>query len=91
MGVIKEIAKLLESESSLNLRVVGHTDADGDDGYNQKLSLERANAVKEVLVSGYGIAAARLSTEGKGESEPVADNNSASGKANNRRVEFVKN
>ncbi len=90
MGVIKEIAKLLQTESSINLRVVGHTDADGDDGYNQRLSLDRARAVKDVLVSGYGISQSRLSPEGKGESEPVADNNTASGKANNRRVEFIK-
>jgi len=66
---------------------VGHTDAVGSDAYNQKLSLRRAEAVKAYLVS-KGIEANRIYTEGKGKKQPVADNNSAEGRAKNRRVEI---
>ena len=66
---------------------VGHTDSVGSDAYNQRLSLARAESVKAYLVS-QGIPAARIKTEGKGESQPVADNASADGRAKNRRVEI---
>jgi len=90
LGIIKAIAQLLTAEPSVQVKVVGHTDSDGDDAFNMQLSLDRANAVKNVLVSTYAVDAQRLSTEGKGEQEPVGDNTSTSGKANNRRVEFIK-
>jgi OOP family OmpA-OmpF porin len=64
---------------------VGHTDSIGSDAYNQKLSLRRAEAVKAHLVS-KGVEASRVYTEGKGETQPVADNKSAEGRAKNRRV-----
>ena len=64
---------------------VGHTDSVGSDAYNQKLSLRRAAAVKAYLVS-KGVDAARVYTEGKGETQPVADNKTADGRAKNRRV-----
>jgi OmpA-OmpF porin, OOP family len=66
---------------------VGHTDADGSDAMNQKLSVRRAEAVKAYLVS-KGIEANRIYTEGKGEKQPVADNKTKDGKAKNRRVEI---
>jgi OOP family OmpA-OmpF porin len=74
----------------LNLEViiaVGHTDAIGGDAYNQKLSVRRAEAVKEYMVS-KGIERNRVYTEGKGEKQPVADNTAAEGRAKNRRVEI---
>ena len=66
---------------------VGHTDSVGTDAYNQKLSVRRAEAVKAYLVS-KGIEKNRVYTEGKGEKQPVADNNTAAGRAKNRRVEI---
>jgi OOP family OmpA-OmpF porin len=75
---------------SINLEViiaVGHTDSVGNEAYNQKLSVRRAEAVKAFLIS-KGIEANRVYTEGKGEKQPVADNKSADGRAKNRRVEI---
>jgi OOP family OmpA-OmpF porin len=74
----------------MNLEVViavGHTDSIGSDSYNQKLSIRRAEAVKAYLVS-KDIEANRVYTEGKGEKQPVADNKTAGGRAQNRRVEI---
>jgi OOP family OmpA-OmpF porin len=65
--------------------VEGHTDSTGADAYNQALSERRANAVLKYLVDA-GVPAARLSARGFGESEPVADNDTAEGRAQNRRV-----
>lgn len=90
MGIIRQIYQVLQQDASINLKIVGHTDADGDDGANMTLSKNRAEAVKNALVNVYGIDGGRLSTEGKGESDPVADNTSAEGKSQNRRVEFIK-
>ena len=76
--------------NGVNLEViiaVGHTDSMGTDQYNDKLSLRRAEAVKAYLLS-KGIEANRVYTEGKGEKQPVADNKTAEGRAQNRRVEI---
>jgi len=67
--------------------VSGHTDSNGSDEANQQLSLGRAQAVREYLVS-QGVEASRISAEGRGESEPLADNKTPEGRANNRRVEI---
>jgi OOP family OmpA-OmpF porin len=75
---------------AVNLEVViaiGHTDSIGTNAYNQKLSVRRANAVKAYLVS-KGIEANRIYTEGKGETQPVADNRTKEGRAKNRRVDI---
>lgn len=67
---------------------VGHTDSVGSDEYNQKLSIKRAEAVKAYLVGNGGIPNNRVYTEGKGKKQPVADNKTADGRAQNRRVEI---
>jgi OmpA-OmpF porin, OOP family len=94
-SVLKPEAKakmddLVGKTSGVNLEViiaVGHTDSVGGDGYNQKLSISRADAVKGYLV-GKGVEKNRIYTEGKGEKNPVADNKTAEGRAKNRRVEI---
>ncbi|CAM4158892.1 OmpA family protein [Zobellia nedashkovskayae] len=90
MGIIRQIYQVLQQDEAIQLKIVGHTDADGDDTKNMKLSQNRAEAVKNALVSIYNVSSDRLSTNGKGETEPVGDNSSADGKAQNRRVEFIK-
>lgn len=89
MGVINQIYKLMSEHTDLNFSVEGHTDSDGDEANNMKLSEERAATVKNVLVE-RGIDASRLSAKGLGESIPVDSNGTPEGKANNRRVEFIK-
>ncbi len=74
----------------INLEVViaiGHADSIGSDGYNQRLSVRRAESVKAYLVS-KGVESNRVYTEGKGEKQPVADNKTREGRAKNRRVEI---
>ena len=84
-----KLADLVDKTKGVNLEViiaVGHTDIVGSDGYNQKLSIARAEAVKGFLVN-KGIEKNRVYTEGKGSKQPVADNKTAEGRAKNRRVE----
>jgi OmpA-OmpF porin, OOP family len=89
-GTLKQIAQVLQENTDVNVRIVGHTDADGDDAKNLELSKRRAAAVKANLSTEFGIDAARLQTDGKGETQPTTPNTTTEGKANNRRVEFVK-
>jgi len=89
MGTLNDISKLMKDHPELKFEVDGHTDSDGEDAANMKLSNERAAAVKAQLVS-MGVDASRLTTKGYGESKPLSDNTTPEGKANNRRVEFVK-
>lgn len=89
-GTIKEIAKVLTDNPNVKIKIVGHTDSDGDDKSNLDLSKRRGAAVKNVLVKEFSIDAARIETDGKGESEPIAKNDSVVNKALNRRVEFIK-
>lgn len=90
MGIIRQIYQVMQQDASIKLKIVGHTDSDGSDDANMKLSKNRAEAVKKALVDIYNANGDRLSTEGKGESEPVGDNATSDGKAQNRRVEFIK-
>ncbi len=89
-GVLKEIGTVLTENAGVRVRVIGHTDADGDAAANLALSKRRAESVKAALAKEFGIDPARLDTDGKGETTPVAPNTTPEGKANNRRVEFVK-
>ncbi|HXD79481.1 MAG TPA: OmpA family protein [Puia sp.] len=89
-GVLKDIAEVLQGDPALKVVIVGHTDSDGDGSANMALSKKRAEAVKDALVKQYQIDAARLQTDGKGATQPVAANSTATGKAQNRRVEFIK-
>ena len=89
-GVIKSIADMLKADGNLKLNIVGHTDAVGADDFNKELSLHRAEAVKNILINEFSLAADRFKFSGKGEAEPVDDNNTDKGRANNRRVEFIK-
>jgi outer membrane protein OmpA-like peptidoglycan-associated protein len=90
MGVINSIVQLMKDHPEIKLSVEGHTDSDGDDASNQILSEKRAQAVVAELTK-MGVAAVRLTSKGWGETKPVGPNNTAEGKAANRRVEFVKN
>ncbi len=86
---LEEIAKLLQSDLSLKLRVVGHTDNQGALDANIALSKRRAEAVTAALVSTHGVAANRLSAFGVADLAPVASNSGEEGRAKNRRVELV--
>lgn len=89
MGVINELVKLMKEHPEVMFSVEGHTDSDGDAQFNLTLSEQRAVTVLNTMVE-MGIAPDRLVSKGFGEEVPVADNSSPEGKANNRRVEFVK-
>lgn len=89
-GTLKEISQVLKDNPTVKVKIIGHTDSDGDDKSNLDLSKRRAASVKNSLAKDFGIDAARLETDGKGEGEPTAPNTTPEGKANNRRVEFIK-
>jgi len=89
-GTLNDIATVLKENPSVKVKIIGHTDSDGDDALNLDLSKRRAESVKSELSSGFGIDASRMQAEGAGESKPVASNDTPANKAMNRRVEFVK-
>lgn len=89
-GSVKEIAAVLNENPGVKIKIVGHTDSDGDDAMNLDLSKRRAANVKKYLESEFKISGDRIVTDGLGESQPVAQNNSVENKAKNRRVEFIK-
>ena len=86
---LAHVATLIRGYPSGGARLEGHTDSKGDDTYNRRLSERRADAVKRWLVEREGIAAGRLTTQGLGESRPVASNDDDAGRQRNRRVEVV--
>lgn len=86
-AVLDEAAATLKAEGGVAVIVEGHTDSKGSDAYNEKLSHRRADAVRQYLIS-RGVASDRIKTEGLGESRPVASNDTADGRAQNRRVEL---
>lgn len=85
---IENLAATMKNNPETNIMVIGHTDSDGSDAHNYGLSERRASSVKSYTVAN-GVSSSRLTTVGKGETEPIADNSTASGKAQNRRVEIV--
>jgi OOP family OmpA-OmpF porin len=89
-GTLKEIAAILNEVPDVKVKIVGHTDSDGADAANLDLSKRRAASVKNELVKSFGVNGDRLVTDGMGESQPVAPNDSPANKALNRRVEFIK-
>jgi OOP family OmpA-OmpF porin len=78
---------VLKEYPSISLEISGHTSSEGDPGFNQKLSQDRADAVKQWLVD-RGIAPERIKTRGAGADEPIANNKTAAGRVKNRRIEF---
>jgi OOP family OmpA-OmpF porin len=89
-AVIQSVAKGLETNPNLRLRIEGHTDSVGNAAHNLDLSKRRAAAVKDVLVSQFNVDAERLTTTGLGATKPIDSNDTPQGRAQNRRVEFVK-
>jgi OOP family OmpA-OmpF porin len=89
-GLLKEISQVMNENKEAKFKIVGYTDNNGDAATNLMLSKDRAEAVKNHLVSQFNINISNLSIEGKGATLPVADNKTQEGKAQNRRVEFIK-
>lgn len=85
---IQNLAATMKNNPETNILVIGHTDNVGSDAYNNSLSERRAEAVKS-FTTAQGISSGRLSIQGKGESEPIADNSTETGRSQNRRVEIV--
>lgn len=85
---LDELANVLLKAKNWNLKIIGHTDNQGSDAYNLDLSNRRALSVKRYLV-GKGVTESMITTEGKGESQPLVGNDTKEGRAKNRRVEFL--
>lgn len=85
---VDQLAKILKKYADTNILIEGHTDSDGSDAYNQTLSEKRASSVAS-YVKQLGVAGSRITTEGYGEKQPVASNDTPEGKQANRRVEIA--
>jgi len=85
---LQPMAQYLQANPQVKVRIDGHTDAQGSDSYNQRLSEARAQAVRTTL-AGMGVAGERITAVGHGEADPVADNRNAAGRQQNRRVEVT--
>ena len=86
--ILDQVAQVMRDYPAVKIRVEGHTDSDGSDKYNQKLSQDRANSVRNYLIRNAGVEGSRLESKGWGESKPIQPNTTQDGKAANRRVEF---
>jgi len=89
-GTLKGIADVLKENADVKVKIVGHTDSDGADAANLDLSKRRGASVKDALVKDFAIDASRLESDGMGETQPVAPNDTPVNKALNRRVELIK-
>ena len=85
--VLNKVAQILVEYDKSFVDVYGHTDSDGSEAFNQRLSEQRAEAVADLLVQN-GVIRQRIATRGYGETQPIASNDTAAGKAQNRRVEI---
>jgi outer membrane protein OmpA-like peptidoglycan-associated protein len=88
-ATLDEVALRMKSESEWTALVLGYTDNKGSAGANQRISEHRAEAVKSYLVTRHGIDPARITTEGRGDADPVGDNSTAEGRAQNRRAVII--
>jgi len=86
--MVDDAVKVMKDKPDLKVSVEGHTDSIGSVAYNQRLSERRANTVRDYMVS-QGIDAARITTRGYGKTKPIASNDTAEGRAENRRVEII--
>ncbi|MDD2057819.1 OmpA family protein [Pseudomonas sp. GD03860] len=84
---LQALTNKLNAANVVSVKVIGHTDSQGADAYNQTLSERRASSVAEYLIS-QGLSPAKVTSQGRGESEPIADNDTEEGRAQNRRVEL---
>ncbi len=89
-GTLKGIAEVMNENPDVKVKIVGHTDSDGADPANLDLSKRRGTSVKNELVRAFNIDAARIESDGMGETQPVAPNDTPANKALNRRVEFIR-
>ncbi|QNK70131.1 OmpA family protein [Variovorax sp. PAMC26660] len=85
--VLDKVAEGLKTATAASVRVIGHTDNTGSDEGNERLSVSRADSVRNHLV-GRGVSTTAITTDGRGAREPLVDNNTAAGRAQNRRVEI---
>ncbi len=88
--VLRQVAAYMEANAAVKLKITGHTDNVGSSASNLDLSKRRAASVAKVLAEQFKISAERFTTDGKGDTEKVADNATPAGRAMNRRVEFMK-
>jgi len=85
---LRKLAKIIDRDDNTILMIVGHTDSRGDEDYNLRLSERRAEAASEFMVS-EGLASSRIETVGRGELEPISDNDTDAGRQENRRIEVA--
>ena len=85
--ILDQFAQGLTQQPSMEVRIIGHTDNTGSDAINNPLSVNRAQSARDYLVS-RGVAATRISIDGRGSREPIADNSTEAGRARNRRIDI---
>jgi outer membrane protein OmpA-like peptidoglycan-associated protein len=87
-ALLGDVARAMKDNPKIKVEIQGHTDSQGNDAFNLRLSQKRAEAVRTYLIK-QGITSDRMVAQGYGENIPIADNRTAGGRAQNRRVEFV--
>lgn len=85
--ILDQFAQGVNQQGSMEVKIIGHTDSTGSDAINNPLSMRRAESARDYLVS-RGVASSRISTEGRGSREPIADNATEAGRARNRRIDI---